>query len=228
MTSPLVSVIVPVYNGARFLRAALESVVAQSYRPMEIIVVDDGSTDASAAIAKSFADVLYLRQTNQGVTAARNAGLAAARGDFLAFLDQDDLWTPGKLRLQVGYLIEHPQVGYVLARMRAFLETGVARPAWVRPELLVGDEIGCLPGTMVVRRSVFTQIGVFDPGYRIGSDTEWLARAKDAGIAHHILPVMLLRWRLHNSNQSGQVALIHTELLRTIHSSVTRQKSKQP
>src|ERR1044072_7097933 len=111
---PLVSVIIPVYNGARFLLAALESVFAQTYRPFEVIVVDDGSADDSGRIAQSFSGVHYIRQANQGVAAARNTGIEAARGEFYAFLDQDDLWTPEKLRLQIQHMLNHPDLGYTL------------------------------------------------------------------------------------------------------------------
>ena len=87
--NPLVSVIIPVYNGGRYLRAALESVFAQTYRAFEVMVVDDGSADDSGVIAQSFPEVRYIHQTNQGVAAARNNGIEAARGEFFAFLDQD-------------------------------------------------------------------------------------------------------------------------------------------
>jgi glycosyltransferase involved in cell wall biosynthesis len=104
----LVSVIVPVYNGERYLSAALESIFAQDYHPFEVIVVDDGSGDSSAAIAKSFKSVQYIYQTNQGIANAWNLGIDASKGELIAFLDCDDLWTPNKLRLQVDYLVNHP------------------------------------------------------------------------------------------------------------------------
>src|SRR3982751_2380169 len=107
MELPLVSVIIPVHNGAKYLRAALESVLAQTYSPFEVIVVDDGSVDDSGVIAQSFNDVRYIHQANQGVAAARNHGIEAARGDFFAFLDQDDLWTPEKLTFEVDHLLSH-------------------------------------------------------------------------------------------------------------------------
>src|SRR6187549_3720033 len=109
---PLVSIIVPVYNGERYLRAALESIFAQTYRPLEVIVVDDGSVDDSGVIAQSFPEVRYIRQENQGVAAARNHGIETARGEFYAFLDQDDLWTPEKLTVQISYLLNDPDLGY--------------------------------------------------------------------------------------------------------------------
>jgi glycosyltransferase involved in cell wall biosynthesis len=134
MTSenPLVSVIIPVYNGARFLRAALESVLAQTYRNFEVIVVDDGSVDDSGVIAQSFPEVRYIHQTNQGVAAARNHAIEVARGEYFAFLDQDDLWTADKLKLQIAYLLSHPEVGYTLTQQSFFLEPGATLPAWFR------------------------------------------------------------------------------------------------
>src|SRR4026207_773633 len=122
--NPLVSVIVPVYNGRRYLRAALESVFAQTYRPIEVIVVDDGSVDDSGTIAQSFPEVRYMHQTNQGVAAARNNGIDAAQGEFFALLDQDDLWATDKLKVQVDYFLNHPDVGYTLTQQKFFLEPG--------------------------------------------------------------------------------------------------------
>src|SRR5512143_3730544 len=110
-SEPLVSVVMPVYNGARYLRQALESALAQTYRPLEIVVVDDGSTDETPAILAEFGTrIRALRQPNSGSAAARNAALDAARGELIAFLDADDLWLPQKLAVQVEYLREHPDV----------------------------------------------------------------------------------------------------------------------
>jgi len=102
VSRPLVSVVIPVYNAEPFLREALDSVLAQDYEPFEVIVVDDGSTDGSGTIARSYPEVRYLRQENQGPAVARNAGIAAAQGEFLAFFDADDVMLPNKLSVQVG------------------------------------------------------------------------------------------------------------------------------
>ena len=108
------SVVIPVFNGERFLAEAIQSVLDQTYEPVEVIAVDDGSTDGSAAIARSFAGVQVIEQPNSGPAGARNAGIAAARGEFLAFVDADDIVPPDKLELQVTHLREHPEVGCVL------------------------------------------------------------------------------------------------------------------
>ena len=169
---PLVSVIIPVYNGARYLRPALESVFAQTYHPFEVIVVDDGSTDDSGAIAQSFPEVRYIQQANQGVAAARNHGIDAARGEFFAFLDQDDLWTPEKLKLQMAHLLDNPELGYTLTQQKYFLDPGGTLPAWFRKELFASVHTGWVLGTVVVRRTAFVQVGNFFTGYSAANDSD--------------------------------------------------------
>jgi glycosyltransferase involved in cell wall biosynthesis len=120
MKAGLVSVIVPVYNGENYLSETLDSIFAQDYEPFEVIVIDDGSTDGSADIVQSYSNVRYIHQSNQGVPVARNTGLTAAQGEFIAFSDQDDLWKPNKLRVQTGYLLQYTEVQYVLCKTRLF------------------------------------------------------------------------------------------------------------
>src|SRR5687768_4036157 len=121
MLPAVISVIVPTYNGAAYLAETLASVRAQDYRPVELIVVDDGSNDASPEIAASFRPSVRLVQPHQGLAVARNAGLAAATGTLIAFLDQDDWWEVDKLRRQAAYLAEHREVDGVLTQQRFFL-----------------------------------------------------------------------------------------------------------
>jgi glycosyltransferase involved in cell wall biosynthesis len=200
----MVSVIVPVYNGERFLAAALASLRSQDYRPLEIIVADDGSEDRTAAIARAFPETRYLHHPHQGLAATRNAGVAASRGAFIAFLDCDDLWPPHKLSAQVEYLVRHPPVDYVVARLRNFLEPGYARPSWLKPELLAQDQVAFSTGTLLARRTVFDRIGGFDTQFPIGDDTDWFARASAAGLAATVLPDVLLLRRIHDGNLTGQ------------------------
>lgn len=222
---PLVSVIIPVYNGARYLRAALESVFAQTYRPFEVIVVDDGSIDDSGAIAQSFSDVRYIRQENQGVAAARNHGIEAARGEFFAFLDQDDLWTPEKLKLQIEYLLNNQNLGYTLTQQQFFLEPGATLPAWFRKELLSSVHTGWVLGTLVVRRPAFERVGNFATGYSAANDSDWFFRAKAAEIPMAVVPELLLLKRIHETNDSARANEILSELLKVVKSSLDRQRS---
>ena len=221
---PLVSVIIPVYNGARHLGAALESVFAQTYRSFEVILVDDGSVDDSGVIAQSFPEVRYIHQTNRGVAAARNNGIEAARGEFFAFLDQDDLWTTEKLQIQIEYLLSNPDLGYTLTQQKYFLDPGATLPSWFRKELFDSVHTGWVLGTLVVRRTTFEKIGNFVTGYSAANDSDWFFRAKAAEIPMAILPELLLLKRIHEANDSARAKDILAELRKVVKSSLDRQR----
>jgi glycosyltransferase involved in cell wall biosynthesis len=220
---PLVSAIITAYNGEAFLAEAIASAVAQGYRPLEIIVVDDGSTDGTADIAQSFEEVRYLYQTNQGVAGAMNLGVQAAAGEFLAFLDMDDLWEPNKLELQVGYLVGHPEVDYVIAKTRNFLEPGTERPARLTRDLSLTDSVFLNPGTLVARKAAFRVVGIFDASYTRAADFDWFIRAQEAGLQMAVLPKVLLRRRLHGCNLSLDVQEKTAEFMRAVKSSIERR-----
>jgi len=113
--NPLVSVIIPVYNAELYLEESIRSALEQTYRPFEILVVDDGSTDGSGSIARKFKEqIIYIYQSNQGVAAARNQGINKSSGKFLTFLDADDLWKPKKLSIQMKYMLDHPELQYTI------------------------------------------------------------------------------------------------------------------
>lgn len=224
----LVSVIVPVYNGERFLRQALDSIVAQTYPQLELIVVDDGSTDATGEIAQSYAQTRYLRQPNQGNGSAKNTGLAAARGEFIAFLDADDLWPPDKLSAQVETLRQNPHAGFTTGRMVFFFEPGVERPAWVPTYFLTDPQPAYLPSGLLIRRTTFGQVGLFDPSYPIINDMEWLTRARDAGVADIVTEKSVVRRRVHGDNLTYRAAARAQELLRVLHGSVRRKTVTAP
>jgi glycosyltransferase involved in cell wall biosynthesis len=224
MNLPLVSVIIPVYNGEHYLAQAIESVFAQTYKPIELIIIDDGSFDNSSYIARSFKEICYHYQINKGVAVARNAGIAVSNGEFIAFLDQDDIWTHNKLNVQIDYLLNHPEADGVLSKQRLFLEPGIAPPKWLKRELLQKEQTGYFPSSMVVRKDVFSRIGVFDPVYKHTSDVDWIARVKDAGILMIMLPEALFYRRIHSANTSAETQIIHPELLKTLKKSIERQR----
>lgn len=222
MQKPLVSVIVPVYNGQRYLEATLKSIFDQDYEPVEIIVVDDGSTDGTAEIVKSYPVVRYIYQNNQGPSAARNTGIAAAQGEMIAFLDADDLWLPNKLSLQVGYLRQHPEKGLVYAHRRMIIEEGVETPPWFS----ANDTPALFAGAVLVRKNVFEQVGFFNPEYRFGENAEWLARVKDAGILLHVMRETLLISRVHACNLTHRSNEMRSSVLKALKSSIDRQRGK--
>lgn len=221
---PTVSVVIPVFNGARHLAEAIGSVRAQSCRAAEILVVDDGSTDASADIAASFSEVTLLRQANAGVSAARNAGIAASMGECVAFLDADDVWTPSKLATHIHYHSAHPETDFSVAHMHYFVTGRSDTPAWLSPDCLGTENVGYLPSNLFATRRALERIGGFDPQFRVGEGAEWFARAKDFGAHAAILPEVLLLRRVHPDNVSNNLARVRSGVLHGLKASIDRQR----
>jgi glycosyltransferase involved in cell wall biosynthesis len=188
--SALISVIIPVFNGEQHLADAIGSGRAQDYEPKEILVIDDGSTDRTAKIAASFADVRYQRQERSGAGAARNAGVDLAQGDFLAFLDADDVWLPNKLSRQMR-VFQNNDVEAVFTHATQFRDE--AQETQARP--------GYFPGTMLIRRAAFLRVGYFATDRAVRETFEWQARALEAGLRYQLLPDVLYRRRIHSSNR---------------------------
>ena len=225
MTRSLVSVIIPVWNREATLAAAIRSVRDQDYRPIEIIVVDDGSTDRSAEIATSFAEVTCCRQPNRGAAAARNAGIRRSSGALVAFLDSDDVWLPGKLTAQTEYLRAHPEAGYVVCRMKNVLAPGMAPPAWLNPDDLTVDPVSHSVCAMLVRRAVVEAVGPFDESYAIGEDTDWFLRARDKGVQAASLDEVFLHRGIHEANLShGADRMRAAAMMKILRASIERKR----
>jgi glycosyltransferase involved in cell wall biosynthesis len=215
--NPTVSVIVPVYDGERYVRDALMSVLAQEgFDDFEIIVIDDGSTDGSAAIVTSIDDprIRFSRQENRGIGATRNVGIRKSRGRFIAFLDQDDLWHPTKLAVQIPLIEARPEAGLVhcmAARIDAEGRTLHPGPRIdldrmngdVREGMLV---MNLVPGTagVVVRRTCFDELGLFDEAFSGADDWEMWARIASR-YEFRYTPEALCSLRLHGANTSLDV-----------------------
>jgi glycosyltransferase involved in cell wall biosynthesis len=225
---PTVSVIIAVRNGERFLAQAIESVLAQTLAPLEIVVVDGQSTDATANIAGSLPLVRVVLQTNLGVADAYNLGIAASRGDLIAFLSHDDLWTPDKLAQQTGALATHPAALYSVARVRFFLEPGTVVPPGFRPGLLRGDHPARIMETLVARREAFCIVGAFDASLDISEDIDWFARANDLGVPYVIVERVLLLKRVHDANTSLNAPSMYQSMLRALRASIRRKRALSP
>lgn len=224
--APLVSVIIPAYNAAAFLEETLSSAVNQIYTPLEIILVDDGSLDETAAIAREFPQITYLHQINSGVSAARNRALAAAQGELIAFLDADDLWPNEKIAKQVSFMLDQPEIGFTYTLHRCFLDRSIdAAPLWVRRQWFENDEPGIVPSALMVHRNVLDEIGLFNTSYFVAEDVDWMLRAKEKGIKMEVISELLLFKRVHSNNLSGHVDA-QSQLFRALSESISRRKER--
>ena len=234
MANPLISCIIPVFNGVRYLGEALDSILAQTYRPIEIIVIDDGSTDGTGELVARYGDrIRYFRQNNEGAPTARNAGLSAARGAFVAFLDSDDLWHPDKLERQVARFEARPELDLCVTHLQRFwipeLETERKRFQDHRfAEVLPGY----ITQTLLARRNVFESVGKFNTSRRVGDPMDWFLRAAEQGVVMELLPDLLVYQRMHESNFSvdpGTRAMkphMQDAILDVVKASLDRRRSR--
>ena len=233
---PLVSVVIPAFEAERYIGEALESIRAQTYSAVETIVVDDGSADRTAEVAAGFDGVTVIVQENRGPSAARNRGFAATRGEFIAFHDSDDAMTPDKLEVQVGLLRDDPGVGCVLAEQELLVEEGAELPFWVKgskvPTVMpdkpaeLADEPDVHPMTMVLRRTVFEQVGPFDETMRAAEDFDWMLRASEQGIEIARLPRVLLRRRVHPASLTQDAAAGRAGHFRALKARIERNRAR--
>lgn len=197
----LISVVIPCYNCERYLGEAVKCALDQGHTPLEVIVVDDGSTDRSAEVARGFGDAVRLvSQSNSGISAARNRGVAEAGGEFLAFLDADDLWPAGKLERQLAVLAADPAVGIVAGHARQFASPDLAPD--VRATLKVDESVmpARLPGALLMRREVFDRVGEFSKRYTSAECIDWFMRADELSVRTVVLPDIVLERRIHGAN----------------------------
>jgi len=200
--APRVSVLIPTYNCGRFLGKALESVLAQTFTDYEIIVVDDGSTDDTAQVVARYPQVKYVPREHCGVSVTRNAAIAEATGEFVAFLDADDLWTPDKLEKQVAYLDGNPDCMLVFTEAANFYHSPHGAGDTRQEELFHASLERCVI-TCAIRRSVFEKYGVFRTDYPHGEDTQFMFRLSISGLSlDHCIHEVLYHRRVHDSNIS--------------------------
>lgn len=211
---PVISVVMPVFNGAAWLAASLASIRGQDGPAREIILVDDGSTDDSERVARQAApEVRYFRQENRGQSAARNAGVGQARGALIAFLDQDDLWPAGSLAVREQALAAQPNALFVLGLTR-FVGPVPAVEPWVAPNL----------GAGLFRRELFARIGPFNETHRLVDDVEWFLRIREAGLPYATLAAETLHYRRGTGGATSGRSWHDPELRAAVRASLARRR----
>lgn len=222
-----ISVIIPVYNGERYIAEAVGSVLSQDFSPLEIIVVDDGSTDRTAELLQSYASVRYIYQLNGGAASARNNGVRCSSGDWLAFLDADDLWTRDKLKVQTDVLRTNPRPDMVFGYVEQFYSPELEESLKDKIQFAQGSMPGYVPGAMLVRKDSFLKVGFFNEAFKIGEFIDWYTRALDDGLKSHLTREVVLKRRIHDSNTGIRERDSRKDYLRVLKASLDRRRMNE-
>lgn len=226
MSRPLISVMIGVYNAEPYIAEAIESVFAQTYSPLELIIVSDGSDDGSDEVVQSYGDrITFVRQENAGNGAARNTAVPLAKGSFFAFLDADDRFVPDKLDRQMAILDADPTVDVVFGHVREFVspELDEQTRAGVRPPAPVSP--WAAPNLMLIRRESFEKVGLFSTQVRVGVTVDWYARAIENKLKSAMVDGVVLERRLHTQNNGLREKQNRSQYMEVLKASLDRRRA---
>lgn len=220
---PLISVVLPLYNGAKHIARTIKSIQAQSYTNWELLVIDDGSTDNGPDLIKeNFPEAKLVSQKNSGVASARNLGIKIAKGDIIAFIDQDDEWLPNKLFKQWLLLRDNPYLTFVTCNQQYLFEPGFASPSFFKTELL-NQHRSLVPSAVVIRKHALITVGGFDKTLKLGSDMDLIRILRNAGYKEGNVDEVLLHKWYHGSNESMDKQSSIKDMLRILYNQVHRK-----
>jgi glycosyltransferase involved in cell wall biosynthesis len=200
--NPLISVMMPTYNNAKYIKQAIESIYAQNYDNIEIIVVDDGSTDNTKEIVQQYKDIKYFYTEHKGIPFARNLVLEKSKGEYIAVLDSDDYWLPNKLNTQMQYFKDHPDCEIVFTKYKNIIDNENIKNdrITINEKNREEKEKKHLP-TALIKKSLFEKHGVFDEDFQTGEDSELIFRFEKNGVnLNHFIDTNLYIRRLHGNN----------------------------
>jgi glycosyltransferase involved in cell wall biosynthesis len=227
MSAPLITVVIGAYNAERYLGEAIESVLAQTYRNLELIVVDDGSTDRTGEIAASYGDpVRCIRQENGGMAASRNRAIPEARGDYLAFLDADDRFPPEKLEQQLAAFEADAELDVVYGHVTEFLSPDLDEDARALLRAPEHDVPWPTPNLMLVKRESFLRVGLFSTDLKVGIGVDWHARANELGLRSATPPILALERRLHAENNGIRRRESKPQYLHVLKAALDRRRAE--
>lgn len=223
---PLVSVIIPVYNGEHFIQEAVDNILSQKYPALEIIIINDGSTDRTEAIIEKLpADIRYFTQDNNGPAAARNKGIRDASGEFIVFLDADDLWPENNLNIMVDEMLRNPDMEVI----RGYAQLMEVNKASGRYEY-VGNPKESFPhyiGAAIYRKSAFEKVGLFDSTLRFGEDSDWFIRATEMSLPIKRLEETSLYVRRHGGNMTEGRNILELNVMKVFKKSLERRRMQE-
>lgn len=224
---PLVSVVMTVYNGEPYLTESINSILGQTYTPLELITVDDGSTDNTLKTLETFGDRITMirRTTNGGIAAGRNSGIKEARGDFIALADADDVWEPHKLSRQMDVFFQRPDLDIVHCMLENFVSPELPESIRAEKRFLEGPLANRVSGTFLGRAESMKKVGAFNESYRVGEFIDWSKRAEEIGLTHGMVEEVLYWRRIHQTNTTNRT--VHTDYLKIVKAIIDRKRLAQ-
>ena len=222
----MISVIIPVFNHELYIGEAIQSILDQAYQPIEIIVINDGSTDGTKEAALQFeASIIYIEQQNSGIGSALNTGIRIATGEYIGILDSDDLWVKTKIALQLPVLQKNRDIGMVFGYIENFhspeLKESTKKRIYCPPDPMPGYA----KSAMLAKRNVFEEVGGFDASLRTGDFIDWFAKAQLIGIQSVLLPQTVARRRLHENNTKARDPGSQLDYARIMRAKIERERS---
>ncbi len=227
--NPLVSVIMAVYNGQKFIKKAIDSVLSQTFTQIELIIIDDGSIDNTATIIKSYEDkrISYYYQENSGPGAARNLWIKKSKGSLIAFIDHDDVWYKDKLFKQINYHRYHPEYSVLFTNQNLIFEDHNKNYDWVREINQQKRYSTGVPSSQLLESSVFDKIGHFNESLKLGEDFDLLNRIGESSLQIHTLNEILYDKLIHDNNISSNIKENRKYIFSILATSIKRRKEKE-
>jgi len=227
MSEPRLSVIIPVYNAERYVAEAIQSVLDQDYDDLEIVVVDDGSTDGSAAVAQQFKEIRLIRQENQGPGAGLNTGILNAGGDLIAFLDADDKWEPATLGRRVARFDDDPNLDMAHGRVIEFASPELKSQVLTADRAVANPVPARLGGTTMIKREALGRVGLMDTTLKLGAWMDWLMRADEAGLKTVSHDDLVLHRRIHDDNLVTRESGSKSDYVRLLKRALDRRRETE-
>jgi glycosyltransferase involved in cell wall biosynthesis len=223
---PLVSVIIPVYNAAKYVGQAIESILGQTYSPIEVIAVNDGSIDKSAEVLNNYSNrIQIISSTNNGIGAARNLAIRQSSGSFLAFLDADDYWELNKLEIQMQEFASNPSLDIVYCSFKEFLSPDMTSEMMEKRILKPAAMSGAVAGTSLIKRTAFNKVGLFSEHWRTGEYIDWYARAKEQNLVMKHIDNCLYHRRSHSDNHTLRESKSKRDYVHILKASLDRRRA---
>jgi glycosyltransferase involved in cell wall biosynthesis len=224
---PIISVIMPVFNTEKYVAEAITSVLDQTYKNIELICIDDASTDGTLKVLQSFGDKIKIlnNDKNSGIATSRNNGIRVAKGAFLALMDADDIWKPTKLEKQMEQFLDNPSLDISFCFMQCFLSPDLSEEVRKLRYCPPDPSPGYISATMLTKMESFKKVGYFDPKWRVGEFIDWYAKANNLGLKSGMVDKVLYLRRIHATNTGVTERPSRSDYLKIVKDAIDRKRN---